>query len=245
MKKVWVLLLVLIIALGLIACDKNKTISKTEGIQTESMTDYINGEANSQLSESDLPRIDTSISDVLVEAGYSVEHATEIQGILNTIGITQIEIENTTGEAETGLNAVICYPNAYTDRNRRFYFTTEDGVLFYAGFGDEDLYDVDQGGFLKSYGDVYVPETKVDLDTYQTLRDYTESVLDGYFIDASYYDAWGIGRSDDDYMMQCQAYARNGLGVRDWVFAKVWYHYENEEYEVVGVSIDGVLYDVK
>ena len=117
-----------------------------------------------------LPKIDNGIVEKLTEVGYSIEHATEIQSILNTCGITSIEIYFQTGEAEKGLNAMSCYANGSKEDKSRFTVTTEDGVPFYVGFLNEDLYDKDQGGFLMKYTDVHIPETKVDMDTYITLQ---------------------------------------------------------------------------
>lgn len=97
--------------------------------------------------EDELVDIDTSIVNSLVSKGYTLQQAGEIQKILNTVGITSIEIENMTGNAQVGINAIVCFPNGLTDRNRRFYFTTEDGSLFYAGFLNEDLYDSGKGDF--------------------------------------------------------------------------------------------------
>lgn len=88
-----------------------------------------------------LPSIDTRITDILIEKGYSLEHASAIQKILNTIGIESLEIGSMTGDPESGLNSVVSYPNGYTDRDHRFYFTTDNGILFYTGFHDDDLYD--------------------------------------------------------------------------------------------------------
>ena len=48
-----------------------------------------------------LDEIDMRISDVLVDAGYTVDHATAIQEILNTIGIDSIEIETTQSRSQS------------------------------------------------------------------------------------------------------------------------------------------------
>lgn len=54
--------------------------------------------------------------------------------------------------------------------------------------------------------------------------------------------AVGVARSDDDYMVQCEVYASNKLGIKDWVRAKVWYEYNGETYDVTGIMIDGERY---
>ena len=150
-----------------------------------------------------LPEIDNGIVDKLTEAGYTIEHATEIQGILNACGITSIDIYFQTGEAEKGLNAMSCYANGSKEDKSRFTVTTEDGVPFYVGFLNEDLYDKDQGGFLMKYTDVHIPETKVDMDTYTTLQGLAVKAVEGclnYPTTANFKElSWGIGRSDDKY----------------------------------------------
>jgi hypothetical protein len=163
--------------------------------------------------ENEVVDIDTSMLKVLMDAGYSIEHATQIEEILNTIGIENIEIEKMTGEAEKGLNAVVCYANNSKDRERRFSFTTEDGVLFYAGFKGEDLYDIEQGGYLKNYADVHIPEKTVDMETYITLQELAENEVKNhlnYPSTASFgmFD-WGVGRSDDNYKIIGKVTAKN------------------------------------
>lgn len=193
----------------------------------------------------DLADVSDSVSTALIEVGYSSEQGKEIEKILNTIGVSSIQIETMTGEATQGLNAVVAYPNGHIDKNRKFMFTTENGVLFYAGFKGEDLYDSDKGGFLKSYGEVHVPKTDMTENQKQELLDLTESVLDDYFKYIPYYDAWGFARQDDNYMVQCEAYAKNDLNVKDWVRVKVWYEKNDNAYKMTGVEIDGVQYEPK
>lgn len=195
-----------------------------------------------QLEE--LGQIDTEITDVLLEGGYSLEHASMIQEILNTVGIESIEIENMTGDAEEGLNSVVCYPNDYTDRDRRFYFTTEDGVLFYAGFGDEDLYDSEKGGYLKDYGDVHVPEKEVTLEVYEKLRSLAAEEVKNClnYPDTADFGSlnWGIGRSDDNYQIVGSVTAKNGLGVEEEISFSVWFVSENDNFSVEGIALNGI-----
>ncbi len=192
----------------------------------------------------ELEEIDTDMTAELMSAGYSLEHASQIQEILNAVGIESIKIENMSGKAEDGLNAVICFPNGYSDRDRRFYFTTDGGVLFYAGFLDEDLYDSDKGGYLKSYGDVHVPETDIDLETYEELRELAISAVEGCLTvpgSASFSQtAWGVGRSDDHYQIIGRVTADNMYGVSREIPFSVWFASESGEFVVEGVALDGV-----
>ncbi len=92
-----------------------------------------------------------SISYMLFGMGYSEAQAKDIEKVLNELGINSIGLYSTTGTPQSGLNSVVCYPNGSFDRDRRFYFTTENGELFYVGFRDYDLYDSENGGVLMSY----------------------------------------------------------------------------------------------
>lgn len=232
----------LIACLFLTGCAGNAGEEDLSGQDESSSQESAYIQPQDQLEE--LGEIDTEITDVLLESGYSIEHASMIQEILNTVGIESIEIENMTGEAENGLNSVVCYPNDYTDRDRRFYFTTENGVLFYAGFGDEDLYDSEKGGYLKDYGDVHVPEKEVNLEIYEELRSLaTEEVKNclNYPNTADFSSLdWGIGRSDDHYQIVGSVTAQNGLGVEEEIPFSVWFVAENDSFSLEGISLNGI-----
>ena len=79
----------------------------------------------------------------------------------------------------------------------------------------------------------------------EELRDKTETVLDKYFSDTRYYDAWGYGREDNKYMVQCQA-TDGSILTDNWIYCRVWYEQqESGEFTVTGVQINGVQYEVK
>lgn len=191
-----------------------------------------------------LPEIDNGIVDKLTEVGYTIEHATEIQSILNTCGITSIEIYFQTGEAEKGLNAMSCYANGSKEDKSRFTVTTEDGVPFYVGFLNEDLYDKDQGGFLMKYTDVHIPETKVDMNTYTTLQGLAVKAVESclnYPSTANFKElSWGVGRSDDKYKIIGEVSAKNGFGVKDDISFGVWFKRVDNNFVIEGVTLDGV-----
>lgn len=232
----------LIICLFLTGCAgstrERESSHQDEAISKESA--YI--QPQDQLEE--LGQIDTEITDVLLENGYLLEHASMIQEILNMVGIESIEIQSITGQAEEGLNSVVCYPNGHTDRDRRFYFTTEDGVLFYAGFGDEDLYDSEKGGYLKDYDDVHVPEKEVTLEVYEELRSLaTEEVKNclNYPNTANFSSLnWGIGRNDDNYQIVGSVTAQNGLGVEEEIPFSVWFVAGDNSFTLQGISLNGL-----
>ena len=191
-----------------------------------------------------LKEIEFSIARVAEAAGYSVEHASKIQEVLNAVGIESIQIEEMTGEAESGLNAVVCFPNGYSDRDRRLHFTTENGVIFYVGFSGEDLYDAENGGYLKNYGDVHIPEKEVSLEVYEQLCALAEREVRNVLnypdsADFSMLD-WGIGRSDDQYQVIGKVTAKNGFGVKQESPFSVWFISTESGYNVEGVALDGV-----
>lgn len=188
--------------------------------------------------------VDTGMVKALMDMGYSVEQATEIQSILNTVGVTSIRLYGMTGEAQKGLNSVVCYPNGESDDNHRFYFTTEDGVLFYAGFLSEDLYDSEAGGFLKKIQDVHIPETTCDMDTYVKLQAMAEDAVKSYLThpDSADFDllSWGIGRKDNRYKIIGSVDASNSFGVQDKIHFQVWFIEKDGKFEIEAISIDGV-----
>ena len=189
--------------------------------------------------------IDTSMIDTLVELGYSNKQASDIKEILNTIGIDEISVYGKTGEAQKGLNAVVCYANGSKDGDRRFRFTTEDGVLFYAGFLDEDLYDTSKGGFLKKYQDVHIPESYVSGSVYSTLQNMAVEKIKTYLnhpltADFGAFD-WRVGRKDELYMIRGTVEAKNSFGVKDELFFNVWFEDKGDEsFVITNVAIDGV-----
>lgn len=217
----------------------NSKQSTEHSTSTESDKAFIIGEK----VQGELMDIDSNMIKILTTAGYTLEQASEIQKILNTVGIKSIEIESMTGKATEGLNAVVCYPNGLKDRNRRFHFTTNNGTLFYAGFLNEDLYDSEKGGYLKSYGDVHVPETKIDIDTYNRLQMLATETIKTYlkYPSSSDFDnlAWGIGRSDNKYKIQGKVSAKNGFGVKDDLFFSVYFVQKDNDFSIEGVVIDG------
>ncbi len=186
--------------------------------------------------------VSDGIAEKLQEFGMTEEEAAAGRKILRSCGV-----ENIDGCEPVDPNATVDGLIAFRDKidkDRTFWFTVQNRAIFYVSLNGEDLYDEDQGGFLKKITDVHVPESQVSHETYRKLQDRTEQVLDMYFVDARYYDGWGVGRSDDNYMVRCEVDAANRLGIKDWVVAKVWYEDKGDEnFEVVGVQIDGVQYD--
>jgi len=218
---------------------KEETSASTEAISNDES--YFE---EPEASLKSIENIDTAIADVLIEKGYSIEHASSIQEILNIVGIDTIEIQHMTGEPEKGLNSVVAYPNGYTDDDRRFYFTTEDGVLFYAGFTSEDLYDLDKGGFLKNYNDVHVPEKEVTWDEFYKLQELAEPEVKSClnYPDTANFDGFSyrVGRSDENYQLLGNVTAKNGFGVKDTMSFSVWFIKKGDSFTIDGIAIDDV-----
>lgn len=237
MKQIVVIILCLLFLVG---CGTGDSVSEVQKVTdvTESRT-----EIDSEVTYSELPEVNSTISETFMEIGYTVEHATEMQYILNTVGINSIEIYFSTGEAETGLNAMSCYANGSTDDSSRFTITTDNGIVFYVGYLGEDLYDPEQGGFLKKYSEVHVPETEVDLDTFTTLQYMAEVEVESCFSHPSSADfhtfSWRVGRSDDNYKIIGKVSAKNSFGVESEMNFGVWFTRINDSFSVIGVEIDG------
>lgn len=189
------------------------------------------------------PETESAMLKTLTDLGYTKDHALDIQEILNAIGIDSITLFAMTGEAESGLNAVICYANGSEDEDSRFTFTTEDGVMFYTSFKGTDLYDIEQGGIIGNYKDVHIPKTNIDVDTSLELQIFTEDIVLSclkYPSTASFstWD-WGFGRSDDTYQVVGVVNATNGFGVPSDMAFSVWFTRTETGYTVDSVVIDG------
>lgn len=240
MKQVAVIILCLLFLVGCGTGDSVPEVSKTS--EATEVTENMTG-ANLEVTYSELPDVNSTITEIFMEIGYTVDHATEMQYILNTVGIDSIEIYFTTGEAETGLNAMSCYANGSTDDSSRFTITTDNGVVFYVGYLGEDLYDPEQGGFLKKYSEVHVPETEVDLDTFTTLQCMAEVEVKSCLSHPSSADfhtfSWRVGRSDDNYKIIGKVSAKNSFGVDSEMNFGVWFTRTNDSFSVIGVEIDG------
>lgn len=237
MKRIVGIILCLLLLVG---CGAGDSVSETPNV-TEATESRI--ESVPDVTYLELPDVNSTISEMFMDLGYTVDHATEMQYILNTVGINSIEIYFSTGEAETGLNAMSCYANGSTDDSSRFTITTDNGVVFYVGYLGEDLYDPEQGGFLKKYSEVHVPETEVDLDTFTTLQYMAEIEVESCLSHPSSADfhtfSWRVGRSDDNYKIIGKVSAKNSFGVESEMNFGVWFTKTNDSFSVVGVEIDG------
>ena len=226
MKKILIIFLCCFILFSMVGCSNNNDANV-----------YVNGK-----------KVDGTISDIttdnimekLCSFGFTEDEAKELREIFILCGVTDIA-----GAEPTDSNATIDGLVSYRyviDKDRTVWFTIDNRELFYIALNGVDVYDTDKGGFLINKNDVHVPESEMSVSVKNTLKDLTEKTLDGYFIEALYYDAWGFARSDDSYMTQCEVQAKNKLGAKDWIKAKVWFEYDGENYNITGIVIDGIRY---
>lgn len=227
MKKIVIVLMLAGLLCSMIGC---KNSDSTDG-------GYVNGEK----VDGEIADIETdNIVEKLCSFGFTESEAQEIREIFLLCGITDIDGAKPTDSKAT-IDGLIAYRYVMDD-DRTLRFTIDNRELFYIALNDVDLYDTAKGGFLININEVHIPESKMSVGVKNTLKDLTEKTLDGYFTEALYYDAWGVARRDNEYMVQCEVQAKNKLGVKGWVKAKVWFEYDGENYNVTGVVIDGVRY---
>lgn len=221
-------------------CDyeESEVIPRDESVSNDDR--YISGD----MIEVDGEILPDIVSDNLVNElmgiGFTKEEATSYREIFLKCGIDSIDGAEPTSTTAT-IDDLVAY-RMVMDDDRTLWFTIDRRELFYIALNGVDVWDTSQGGFLINIKDIHIPESEITVITANTLRDLTESTLDEYFVNALYYDAWGYAREDNNYMVQCEVYANNRLGIKDWIFAKVWYEYDGTEYVVTAVVIDGVRY---
>lgn len=249
MKKIIFIITSLVIILSFVGCsserDFNSDTDNTSESETQAITDietysegeYISGEE----IEGSIPDIQTdNIVEKLCSFGFTMSEAENIREIFLKCGLDNIDNAKPTDPNAT-IDGLISY-RVVMDKERTAWFTVDNREVFYIGMNGEDVYDTDKGGYLINIDDIHVPESKVSESAFDKLKSITETTLDSYFVNALYYDAWGVSRSDNSYMIRCEVYANNKLGIKDWIKAKVWFEYDGDNYNVTGVVIDGVRY---
>ncbi len=183
------------------------------------------------------------LAEKLISLGLTEEEADEGRKILLQCGVPSIDLCEPTDPNAT-VDGLVCFRGKLDD-DRILIFTVENRRIFYVALNGEDLYDEDLGGFLKRFDEVHIPETMLSESVKLNLRDKAESVLDKYFPnDTRYYDAWGFGREDNKYMVQCQV-SDGSILTDGWIHAYVWYEETDGVFTVVGVKINGKQYEVK
>lgn len=226
--------------------DEQSEINQTEIAQanqsnTNEPSDDIVGETIDEL----MPEIATETNlfiDKLKSFGFTESEATENAKILMQCGIPTIDIcEPTSNESIDNLVSF----RGVMDDSRTIWFTVESRKIFYISLNGEDLYDADKGGYLKNFDEVHIPETSISVKVTDELQNQSESVLDSYFTNSRYYDAWGFAREDNKYMVQCQA-TDGSMLTSNWINCRVWYEQQDTgNFAVTGVQINGKQYELK
>lgn len=250
--------IVALLALTLMFCtvgcsDTEKVDSgKSETTQTEdtkaestlpesSVTEEIVGETIDELMPEIKAEADPFIKKLL-SFGFTENEAMENAKILKQCGIPTIDICEPSSD-ESIDNLVVF--RGVMDDSRTIWFTVENRKIFYVSLNGEDLYDEDKGGYLKNFDEVHIPETSVSITVADELRNKTESVLDGYFTNTRYFDAWAYAREDNNYMVQCQA-TDGSMLTSNWIYCRVWYEQqESGDFVATGVQINGKQYKLK
>lgn len=245
MKRLIIIFLAVTFLFSLTACNSSSPPVETDSSSNiEELPKSNSMEVDGNITDKVMTEIKSDgITEKLISIGLTEEEATEGGRILRQCGVPAIDICEPTDTNAT-VDGLVAYRGKLDD-DRIFWFTIENRKMFYVALNGEDLYDEDKGGFLKHLDDVHIPETDMPQNQKSEMLDLSESVLDNYFKYAPYYDAWGFARQDNNYMVQCEAYAKNDFGAKDWVRAKVWYEKSNDTYNVTGVEIDGTQYEVK
>lgn len=250
-KVIIVVLIAIVFCLSLCACNSTNT---TQGATTKKPETTSKDEESTNALEIVGDTIDTTMCEIsteddnfvekLISFGFTEEEAIENAKILRQCGIPNIDICEPTNPEAT-IDGLVAYRGKIDD-DRIFWFTVDNRKIFYVSLNGEDLYDEDEGGYLKNFDDVHIPETYMSESMKLTLRNQTEPFLDKYFpYDTRYYDAWAIGREDSLFMVQCQI-SDGSILTDDWLFARVWYELQEDgTFTPTGVEIDGNSYAVK
>ena len=182
-------------------------------------------------------------TDQLRKLGFTVDEATSIYNIFVRIGVNQIsDIQKGAGTGIDNLQSFVAIAN--NDKKLKFFFTVENRQLYYSGFRDADLYDSTKGGVLKNIGDVHIPETSVDINTYSQLQVLSQNIVKQYLnypktAKFPWLNGWGVGRSDDNYRIDGKVTAKNGFGVESELSFSVYFIKTNNKFEVEAVVMDG------
>ncbi len=250
MKKLMTVLLIIIICFLFYCCtftndhQESENSSKVEENLAESAaTMEIVGDTTKDTMD-EISIENDSFVEKLISFGFTEEEAVENAKILKQCGVPSIEYCEPTNPDAT-IDELVAY-RWKIDDDRVVWFTVDNRKIFYVALNGEELYDESKGGYLKDFADVHVPETYVDSSVGRKLIDKAEKELDKYFVeDVRYYDAWGIARQDNQYMVRCQI--SDGSAFTDnWIYGYVWYEQQEDgKFEVTGVKINGQQYTVK
>lgn len=251
-KSIIVFALMLIFLLGTVGCSNDgagdlpqKDNKQAEANETPKVDETAENEVVGEIIDELMPEIEATTDDFvekLLSFGFTEVEAVENAKILKQCGIPVIAVCEPV--SDESIDNLVAFRGELDDK-RIIWFTVEHRKIFYVSLNGEDLYDEDKGGYLKSFDEVHIPETSVSVTVADTLKNKSETVLDAYFTNSRYYDAWAYGREDDRYMVQCQATDGNVL-TSEWLSCRVWFEQQNDgNFVVTGVQINGKQYQLK
>jgi hypothetical protein len=191
--------------------------------------------------EGSVPEInEENLLEELVALGFTNEEASKYREVFLKCGINSIEGAEPTSSTAT-IDDLICY-RIVMDEERTLIFTIDNRELFYIALNGTDVYDSAKGGFLISIEDIHIPEREISSSVRNDLELKTQLLLDQYFVNAIWYSNFIVARSDNDYLVRCDVYCENRMGVKDTVTAFVYYNYNGVTFEITAITIDGIRY---
>ena len=223
--------------------DSKPTDNNNKEENKENKDNFFNTDKDQKDTDSIKKDFGIETTDKLRELGFTVEEATSIYNIFVKIGVNQIsDVQKGAGTGIDNLQSFVAIAN--NDKQLKFYFTVENRQLYYAGFRDAALYDSTEGGVLKNIGDVHIPKTDVDANTYSQLQVMSQNIVKQYLnypntAKFPWLDGWGVGRSDDNYRISGKVTAKNGFGVESEMTFSVYFLKTNDTFTVEAVVIDG------
>lgn len=239
MKKIFKIILCTLITINLSGCGSETDSSEASSAEnnTSEEIEVIGTETSDSIADIE----NDGIEEKLIEIGFSEDEVASNAEILRKCGIPSIaSYESPNGDYD--LNSVASFV-VYTKDDKKFMFTVDNGTIFYVAYGGEDLYDADNGGYLINFDDVHIPEKEIASEDEIKLKEQAENDLDSYFTTTPWYDAWGIAREDDMYMLSCQA--QGSVLSSNYITCKVWYQKQDGgSFKLVGVQIGNKNYEI-
>lgn len=107
--------------------------------------DYISIISQSNTVPTEVPSV---LQMTLIECGYADKQASNIEKVLNSIGITMCTVIIADKETSDGMMVVLCYFNG---SKNSAYFSTVYGEIAVVGSETDTWYDTEQGGIIKQY----------------------------------------------------------------------------------------------
>lgn len=225
--------------------DEDKQADIYEQATINSSTETVSDSVETTPTDDEIEEIvSVDFVEKLMSFGLTEKEADEANEILLKCGVPSIDNCKPTDNTAT-VDGLIVFL-AELDDSRTVWFGIENREIFYVALNGEDLYDKDKGGFLKNFDNVHIAETDISSSEKLKLQELSESILNRYYgYDVRYYDAWGFGRRDNEYMAQCQA-SDGSLFTNVWEYCYVWFERQDDgEFRATNVKINGQLYEMK